>query len=169
MKGRAFRRAETRIIKFCHPERSMSADKRECGVEGPAVMGDRSYCVYMIASKSRVLYIGMTNNLERRVFEHKNNLIEGFTSEYRCHRLVYYESYDDVLNAIEREKQLKRWNRKKKVWLIERSNPTWEDLAAEWYTAIDISPMKKQVPRLALLRFAQSGGARDDNLWVRSQ
>ena len=95
-------------------------------------MERRTYCVYMVASKSRVLYIGMTNNLERRVFEHKNDVIEGFSRQYKCHRLVYYESFDDMTKTINREKQLKRWNRTKKVFLIERENPTWEDLAAEW-------------------------------------
>lgn len=89
------------------------------------------YFVYIVASKSRVLYIGMTNGLERRVWEHKNDLIDGFSKQYRCHRLVYYESFDDVKNAIDREKQLKRWNRTKKVWLIEQMNPTWEDLAGD--------------------------------------
>jgi len=69
--------------------------------------------VYMVASKSRVLYIGMTNNLHRRIFEHKNDLVEGFTRQYKCHRLVYFESFDDVNKAIDREKQLKRWNRTK--------------------------------------------------------
>ena len=86
-------------------------------------MERHSYHVYMVASKSRVLYIGMTNNLERRIFEHKNDVIEGFSKQYRCHRLVYYESFDDVTKAINREKQLKRWNREKKVFLIERENP----------------------------------------------
>jgi putative endonuclease len=85
----------------------------------------------MVASKSRVLYIGMTNNLERRLVEHKKDMIEGFSKQYRCHRLVYDESFDDVKNAIDREKQLKRWNRTKKMWLIQIENPTWEDLAAE--------------------------------------
>jgi putative endonuclease len=66
-------------------------------------MKRHNYCVYMVASKSRVLYIGMTNNLERRIFEHKNDVIEGFSKHYRCHRLVYYESFDDVKNAIDRE------------------------------------------------------------------
>jgi putative endonuclease len=94
-------------------------------------MKDQHYSVYMVASKSRVLYIGMTNSLDRRVFEHKNDLIEGFSKQYRCHRLMYHESFDDVRKATDREKQLKRWSREKKVWLIERQNPTWEDLAAE--------------------------------------
>jgi putative endonuclease len=94
-----------------------------------------------MASRSRVLYIGMTNNLERRVYEHKHDLIEGFSRQYRCHRLVYYESFDRVEDAIQREKQLKRWNRAKKVWLIERVNPTWKDLSAEWG-----QPIEQQVP-----------------------
>ncbi len=96
---------------------------------------ERHYFVYMIASISRVLYIGMTSNLHKRVWEHKNGVFEGFSEHYKCHRLVWYESYDDVASAINREKQLKRWNRVKKEWLIAQQNPTWEDLAAEWYPA----------------------------------
>jgi putative endonuclease len=111
-------------------------------------MRERNCSVYIAASKSRVLYIGMTNNLERRIFEHKNDLIDGFSKQYRCHRLVCYESFDDVRKAIDREKQLKRWNRAKKMRLIERGNPTWEDLAAEWFTRHRYQP-EKQVPRLA--------------------
>jgi putative endonuclease len=107
-------------------------------------MWEHNYRVHFMASKSRALYIGMTNNLERRVFEHKHDLIDGFSSQYRGHRLVYYESFDDVRNAIDREKQLKRWNRAKKIWLIERVNPTWEDLSVEWG-----QPIEKQVPPLA--------------------
>jgi putative endonuclease len=102
----------------------------------------------MVASKSRALYIGMTNNLERRIFEHRNDLIDGFSKQYRCHRLVYCESFDDVKNAIDREKQLKRWNRAKKVWLIEQMNRTWKDLAAGWFTRHRFEP-EKQVPPLA--------------------
>ena len=105
-------------------------------------MKDHCYSVYIVASKSRVIYIGMTNNLHRRMFEHKNGLVEGFTQRYLCHRQVYYESFDDVNKAIDREKQLKRWNRAKKVWLIERRNPTWEDLAAEWFTRHMYEPDK---------------------------
>jgi putative endonuclease len=111
-------------------------------------MKTHSYSVYIVASKSRVLYIGMTNNLERRVYEHKNDLVNGFTKKYRCHRLVYYESFDEVLKAIDREKQLKHWNRKKKIFLIKRQNPTWEDLAAELFTKHRYQP-DQQIPPLA--------------------
>ena len=110
-------------------------------------MREHNYRVYIIASKSRVIYIGMTNNLERRVYEHKRDLIEGFSKQYRCHRLVYFESYDRVQNAIAREKQLKRWSRAKKIFLIELANPTWEDLSAEW--GQPIAMLGQQVPPLA--------------------
>jgi putative endonuclease len=103
-------------------------------------VGKNHYSVYILASKSRTLYIGMTNNLHRRVFEHKNGSIEGFSDKYRCHRLVYYESFDRVLRAIDREKQLKRWNRAKKLWLIQRGNPTWEVLRPSGMTGISLNP-----------------------------
>jgi putative endonuclease len=103
------------------------------------------YFVYIVASKSRTLYIGITNSLNRRVWEHKNDLIDGFSKQYRCHRLVYYELFDDVEKAIDREKQLKRWNRAKKVWLIERMNATWEDLAENQLHGY---PPEKRVPPL---------------------
>jgi len=106
-------------------------------------MKEHHYSVYMVASKSRALYIGMTNNLRRRIFEHKNDLIEGFTRQYKCHRLAYYESFDDVNKAIDREKQLKRWNRTKKEWLIAQRNPMWEDLAAGWYLRHQFEPEKQ--------------------------
>jgi putative endonuclease len=86
--------------------------------------------------------------LDRRIYEHQHDLVDGFSKKYRCHRLVYYESFDDVLKAIDREKQLKRWNGTKKVWLIERHNPTWEDLAAELFAKHLYQP-DKQVPPLA--------------------
>jgi putative endonuclease len=107
-------------------------------------MQEHNYSVYMVASTSRALYIGMTNNLRRRIFGHKNDLIEGFTRQYKCHRLVYYESFDDVNKAIDRENQSKRWNRTKKDRLIARRNPTWEDLAAEWYVRHQFEPERKQ-------------------------
>lgn len=89
----------------------------------------KRYWVYMVASRTGTLYIGMTNNLYVRVLQHKSGEIEGFSSKYHCDRLVYWESFDDVLKAIDREKQLKGWRRTKKIVLIESVNPRWEDLA----------------------------------------
>ena len=92
------------------------------------------YYVYIMQSVSRhCLYIGTTGNLRKRVWQHKNHVYEGFSDDYNCIRLVYWESFDDVANAIDREKQLKHWRREKKEWLIERKNPRWRDLAADWY------------------------------------
>ena len=92
------------------------------------------YYVYMMTNKSnQVLYIGVTNNLQRRVFEHKNQLVEGFTQMYNVHKLVWFEQTSDVRSAIAREKQLKGWTRKKKDMLIEQMNPTWIDLSDGWY------------------------------------
>jgi putative endonuclease len=96
-------------------------------------MRERCYYVYIMGSLSGTLYIGMTNNLHKRVWQHKQHEFEGFTEEYEADRLLYWESFDDVRNAIDREKQLKRWRRDKKVWLIERMNPSWKDLARGWY------------------------------------
>jgi putative endonuclease len=87
------------------------------------------YWVYIVASRSGTLYIGITSSLDRRMREHKSELIEGFSSKYHCNRLVYFESFDDVNKAIGREKQLKGWRREKKVALIEKRNPRWEDFA----------------------------------------
>ena len=89
-----------------------------------------TYYIYIMTNQGRnVLYIGMTNDLERRVSEHKSDTIEGFTKRYRLHVLVYYEMYGDVNDAIAREKQLKKWSHAKKVHLIETLNPEWKDLA----------------------------------------
>ena len=94
------------------------------------------YYVYMMQSVSRhALYIGMTSNLRRRVWQHKNHRYDGFTDDYHCTRLVYWESFDDVVNAINREKKLKSWRREKKEWLIQHQNPHWKDLAVDWYEA----------------------------------
>ncbi len=84
------------------------------------------YYVYILVSKSRTLYIGITNNLAARLREHRSGINGGFTDRYRLYRLVYYEVFTWVQDAIAREKQLKRWRREKKVALIERENPTWE-------------------------------------------
>jgi putative endonuclease len=83
----------------------------------------------------RALYIGMTNNPRKARMQHKNHVRQGFTDDYNCTRLVCWDSFDDVANAIDREKQLKRWRREKKMWLIERKNPDWKDLAVDWYPA----------------------------------
>ncbi len=92
-------------------------------------MNQKSYYVYILASKRNgTLYIGVTSDLKKRIWEHKNNLVEGFTKKYKVHLLVYYESTNDVRSAITREKQLKKWNRKWKIGLIEKNNPQWKDL-----------------------------------------
>jgi len=89
----------------------------------------KNYYVYILASKRNgTLYIGVTSNLIKRIYEHKNNLVEGFTKKYFVHDLVYYEETTDINSAIEREKRLKKWNRQWKIELIEKSNPNWEDL-----------------------------------------
>ena len=89
----------------------------------------KQYCVYILASKKNgTLYIGVTNNLLRRVYEHRNNSIDGFTRKYGVHRLVYYETTDDIESAITREKQLKKWKRDWKIEMIEKCNPEWDDL-----------------------------------------
>ncbi len=93
----------------------------------------RDYCVYIMSSKSRTLYTGVTNNLERRVYEHQHKLLPGFTSRYNITHLVYYEVYSDIRDAIAREKEIKGWLRVKKISLIESMNPHWEDLSAAWY------------------------------------
>ena len=95
-------------------------------------MKEHEYFVYIMASRSGTLYIGITNSIYRRVLEHKRGEIEGFASKYGCIRLVYYYGFDDVHKAIGREKQLKGWTRAKKIALIESKNPRWEDLAEKW-------------------------------------
>jgi putative endonuclease len=92
-----------------------------------------TYHVYIMASASRVLYIGVTNDLPRRVWEHKQKLVPGFTAKYNVTRLVWCEEYGDIRDAIAREKQIKGWLRRKKVALIEERNGTWKDLAWGWY------------------------------------
>jgi len=90
----------------------------------------KNYYVYIITNKRNgTLYVGITNNLERRVYEHKEGTVKGFSSKYKVNKLVYYEETENVISAISREKCLKRWNRKWKLRLIEKENPNWEDLA----------------------------------------
>jgi len=91
------------------------------------------YYVYIMTNRSGTLYTGMTNDLRRRVWEHKQKLIEGFTKRYNITRLVYYEESGDVNAAIAREKQIKGWLRRKKIALVESLNPGWTDLSEGWY------------------------------------
>ncbi len=92
----------------------------------------KTYYVYILASKSRTLYTGVTNNLERRVVQHRSKLHEGFTARYNINRLVYYEAFSDIREAISREKQIKGWGRMKKITLIESVNRDWKDLSDGW-------------------------------------
>jgi putative endonuclease len=92
---------------------------------------EKRFYVYILASRSRNLYTGVTNSLQRRLLEHRQGLVPGFTSRYRIFRLVHLEVFRDVRNAIAREKEIKAWRREKKIRLIEHENPTWEDLAAD--------------------------------------
>ena len=97
-------------------------------------MEERSmYYVYILSNwDDSVLYIGVTNDLTRRLYEHRSHLVDGFTARYNVHKLVYFEYTNDVQSAIEREKQLKGWRRDKKNALISKSNPTWDDLSKSW-------------------------------------
>ncbi|MFD2566619.1 GIY-YIG nuclease family protein [Pseudotenacibaculum haliotis] len=98
---------------------------------------NHQYFVYILASqKNGTLYIGMTNNLQRRVYEHKMGIKKGFTKKYGVNRLVYYETFQDVNEAITREKRLKKWNRAWKIELLEKENNEWNDLANDWYDDI---------------------------------
>jgi putative endonuclease len=112
----------------CHPERS----------EGSSGISDRmsgyTYWVYILASKPHgTLYIGVTNSLVRRVWQHKQRSDDGFTARYGVDQLVYFEAFRDITNAIAREKVLKGWRRDRKIELIIRDNPTWKDLSDGWY------------------------------------
>jgi putative endonuclease len=99
---------------------------------------ERRFWVYIMASKSRRIYTGVTNDIERRVQEHKRGEIEGFTRRYRISRLVHSERFRYIGNAIEREKEIKGWDRTKRVALIESVNPTWEDLSLDWGKRIEL-------------------------------
>ena len=100
-------------------------------------MDERVCFAYIVASRSRTLYIGMTGDLRMRVYQHKKKLHpDSFAATYNCDRLVWFERFLDPSNAIGREKQLKGWKRSKKIVLIEKDNPTWEDLSEGWYPKI---------------------------------
>ena len=92
-------------------------------------MREYHFFVYILTSyNGNAMYIGFTNDLVRRVYEHKSGMIEGFTKQYRVHKLVYFERFEDVRAALEREKQLKKWSRTKKNWLVETTNPEWKEI-----------------------------------------
>ena len=93
----------------------------------------KTYYVYIMASNSGTLYIGITSNIKKRVYEHKNHLIPGFTDKYNIDRLIYFEKIGDPASAINREKQIKAWRREKKTKLIDSMNPEWDDLSQDWY------------------------------------
>ncbi|NNC50998.1 MAG: GIY-YIG nuclease family protein [Flaviramulus sp.] len=91
------------------------------------------YYLYILTNKKNgTLYIGVTNNLERRMFEHKNKFVEGFTKQYGLNKLVYFETFQYINDAIKREKNMKKWKRDWKISLIEKDNPNWDDLSSDW-------------------------------------
>ncbi|MEE9123137.1 MAG: GIY-YIG nuclease family protein [candidate division NC10 bacterium] len=99
----------------------------------------RQYYVYILTNKSRTLYTGVTSDLERRVYDHKQKLVPGFASKYNITQLVYFDETQDIQAAISREKQIKGWLRRKKIALIESVNPEWKDLSEAWYRERDSS------------------------------
>jgi putative endonuclease len=118
----------------------------------------KTYYVYIMAGASRTLYTGVTNNLERRLLQHRRKLLPGFTARYNINRLVYYEATGSILSAIAREKQIKSRRRAKKVALIEAANRDWKDLSAGWYS----SGKKLAVPK------AEKMAGRDSSPVLRS-
>ena len=96
-------------------------------------MKRHNYYLYIMANRSRTIYVGVTNNIERRVLEHKEKRVPGFTAKYNIGRLVFYQRFPNINEAIQAEKKVKAWRREKKIALIEAENPHWKDLAADWY------------------------------------
>ncbi len=119
----------------------------------------REYSVYILASRTRNLYTGVTGDLVHRMVEHRQGLVPGFTTRYRIFRLVHFESFGNVNQAIAREKEIKAWRREKKIWLIECHNPTWQDLAEKF--PHHYQTLQKQIPHP---RSPNAGDrVRDDN------
>jgi putative endonuclease len=112
-----------------------------------------NYYVYILASLSRTIYVGVTSDLMRRMYEHRHKRLRGFTAQYNVNRLVYFEHTTDVNAAIAREKQIKKWSRKKKAELIETANAGWVDLAEEWFR----EPLQTGPPDLGVTRGSQVG------------
>ena len=124
-------------------------------------MKEHRYAVYIMASRSHNLYVGVTSDIARRVREHKKHAYEGFAAKYNVERLVWYEVYQDVHRAIGREKQLKGWIRAKKIGLIEALNPTWQDLSEEW--GKPILPLHTDRRSVDSGGQTQAASAQDDN------
>ena len=106
----------------------------------------RSYFVYLMSNESRMLYVGVTNDIHKRVFQHKSKLIPGFTQKYNLYKLVYFEEFDDIRAAIARERQIKGWLRSKKVALITSINPQWKDLAEGRFRNVPNSKSQLTIP-----------------------
>jgi putative endonuclease len=106
----------------------------------------KTYAVYILSNTSRMLYIGVTGDLDRRIWEHKKKLIPGFTSRYNLHSLVYLELFANIKAAIDREKELKRWGRSKKLALIRSSNPDWTDIAETHFKTLERPLQFSQLP-----------------------
>jgi putative endonuclease len=126
----------------------------------------RSYYIYILASRSRNLYTGVTNNIDRRLIEHREGLVPGFTTCYRIFRLVHFEAFANVRAAIAREKEIKGWRRERKVWLIKRHNPHWQDLA-QWQIELR-RQMQVQLQKQDELRRATSKEESTDKADSRS-
>jgi putative endonuclease len=94
---------------------------------------EKRYYIYLLTNwNNKVMYVGVTNNLIRRIYEHKNKLVKGFTKKYNVNKLVYYEETQDVIAALTREKEIKKWRREKKNQLVNQMNPIWKDLSLDW-------------------------------------
>ena len=116
---------------------------------------EKNYHVYVLASRSHVLYTGVTSNLMSRVGQHREGKVSSFAAKYRIHRLVYFETFHDVRAAIAREKQIKSWTRERRAELILTANPTWVDLAADWFSPYP----RKADPSASLGMTILAGGA----------
>jgi putative endonuclease len=107
---------------------------------------EKLFYVYLVANRSRVLYVGFTNDIKVRVKQHREGRFEGFTSTYGCSRLVWFERFTSASAGIAREEQIKRWRREKKVFLIEQENPTWEDLSLAWEGPVELYKFPDSLP-----------------------
>ena len=117
----------------CHSESRCNRGEESCRENRESNDLAKQYFVYIMTNHARTLYVGVTSDLERRVYQHKEKLLHGFTERYNIDCLVYFEETEDAKSAIEREKQIKGWKREKKVSLVEKANPHWEDLSEGWY------------------------------------